>query len=309
MAGAKIAKGPTRSLRGARNIWGLLVVLVLVLAGTGIAIFRPRPKAVSEMPTLAEKVLSKSRPLVNRRQYAQAIALMSAYVEANPNDVEVRPLLAESQLSYGDFAQAERTTDQILLRAPQMARALWLKGRLVERRGQDAAGLYRSAADSEDASGDIWANYAVRLVESGQKELAKHYLERARSAGVTDARTLGPLGQLALQEGKAALAERLLSEALETAPGSSRLWAMLAEAQIQAGKSELAADTLAQAVSDPRCEPELLLQAASVHCQVGRIETAQAYLQRASGSLGDDHRFLAVAKRIAARKATTSPVR
>ena len=309
MGRSKKKKAAAPSSRRPGYLPGVLAVFGLLIIAAAIALRRPKPQVPTDAPTLAEQVLAKARPLVSKQQYGQAIALMSAYVQEHPDDVEVRPLLAESQLKDGDFARAERTIDQVVLRAPRMARALWLKGLLLERRGEDAAEVFREAAESPDASGDIWASYAVRLLEAGQAEPARGYLTRARSAGITDARTLGPLGQLALQEGELDRAERLLTEALETAPRNGRIQAMLAEAQIKAGKTGLAADTLAEAACDPACKPELLLRAAMVHCEVGRIETAKAYLARASELLGENPRCEEVAKSIAEGEAAASGVR
>ena len=246
----------------------------------------------SDAPTLAEQVLARSRPLLDKRQYAAAISLMQTYVETHPDDVEVRPVLAEAQMKSARYDQAEQTIDQVLLRAPQMSRALWTKGLLVARRGGEARSFFRRAAESPDASPETWAGFALELLASGQSGAGGDYLRRARDAGLNDARTLGPLGELALRDRRFSEAEALLTEALKTAPRDARIWAMLSEAQIGGGKLELAAETLYRGVTACPAEPSLMLQAAKCYYRIGKYDEARGYLDRAAEALGDDPRVV-----------------
>jgi len=241
--------------------------------------------------TLAEQVLARSRPLLEKRQYAAGISLMQTYVNTHRDDVEVRPILAEAQMKSGRYDQAERTIDQVLLRAPRMSRALWTKGLLVRRRGREAVSFFRKAAESPDASPEIWSGFALELMESGQDEAAEDYLRRAHEAGLTDARTLAPLGELALRGSRFGEAERLLAEALKTAPRDARTWGMLSEAQIRSGKGREAGETLRRGVEACPEEPALVLQAARYHHKIGNHEEAKEYLRRAESILGDDQRI------------------
>jgi tetratricopeptide (TPR) repeat protein len=253
-----------------------LVVVFLVLSAAVVALTvrlarssRPQVAALpddSGKVTTAEKVLAAARPLLEQQQYAQAISLMEAYVAGEAKDVDIRPILAEALMGAGRYDQAERTVDDVIRLAPLMARALWLKGQLVGRRqaGQ-AAYFFRQAAESPDASGEIWAGYGQVLLDAGQLTSAEQYLERARQAGLDDARTLGPLGELALRRGRLDEAEALLMEAVRSAKTNPRLWAMLAEAQRSNGKTAIAADTLTNAIE--AC-PEA---ACSFYMQLGEV--------------------------------------
>jgi len=278
------------------------VVLVAVILAMLILVTRDDPSGPEVFGSdLSQKVLSKARPLVAQQQYAGAIALMEAYVKSSPDDTAVRPLLAEAQMEAGLTEQAEHTVDDVLVRAPLMARALWLKALLVERRGGEAMSMFSKAAEGPDASAEMWVGFGLRLLSGGDTSQARLWLDRAREGGIEDARTLGPLGQLALNEMRYDAAEELLSKALKTAPDNARIWAMLAEAQIKAGKVAQAARTLDQAIEQHPTEIVLLLQAATVACDLKRYDQARSYLElaeRAPGYSPDESRVRAIAGRI-----------
>lgn len=254
-----------------------------------VVVLLDRPtRRPAEGPALAEQVLAKSRPLLARQQYAAAISLMAAYVEGHGDDVEVRPLLAEAQMKSGRYAQAEGTIDDVLRRAPRMARALWLKGLLAQRRGADAMDFFRKAAQSPDASAEIWATVGLALLEAGDEAAAGDYLRRAREGGIEDSRTLGPLGELALRAGQFERAEQLLKETLATDKSAPRLWAMLAESQIKRDQLVAAAQTLADAVAACPQATRLVIQAARCNYRIGRYDQARRYVEMAAALSPDD---------------------
>jgi len=265
----------------------VLLVLAVVVAVMVPVVLRDKSIPLVETVSLSEQVLAKARPLVQKQQYAVAIDLMEAYVASAPEDVEVRPLLAEAQMNDGRFDQAERTTDQLLLRAPLMARALWLKGLLAARRGADPWPFHSKAAGSPDATGEIWAAYGLELLGTGRTAEANEFLRRARSAGIEDARTLAPLGQIELTEGRPDAAERLLTQALATSGQNPRVWAMLAEAQAQSGKLPEALATLEKAIAQFPNQPNFQVRAAEIACQTGRFDLAQTLVDKAASVLGD----------------------
>lgn len=276
------------SRSSSRRFQLVLLVLVAVVAAMIPIVLRPRRQQApkSDAPSLAEQVLAKARPLVDQGQFATAIDLMRAYVQARPDDVEVRPLLAEAELKAGRDRPAERTVDELLARAPMMARALWLKGVLADKRGGDGRPFYRKAAESPDATAEIWAGYGLVLLTAGRLDEAQKYLTRARSAGITDARTLGPLGQIALEQGRPEQAERLLGDALATERHNPRLWAMLAAAQVKAGRDDDALATLAEAADACGDAPQLLLRAGQIALAAGQTARAEQFLKKASDRLG-----------------------
>jgi len=319
---------------------GVVVVVTIYIAGGGPA--EPPPVRQADKPTEAQRVLALARPLIEGGRHAAAIDLMETYVRANDDDIEVRPLLAEALAAAGRYEQAERTIDEVIGLAPQMPAALWLKGRLVRRRGgANPMFFFRRAAESPDAGAEVWARYGLELLEAGEHESAGRYLRRARQAGIADARTLGPLGELALRAGRFAQAEQLLTEALKTARTNARLYAMLAEAQKNAGKEKQAVQTLTGALdvcprkgvlymqlgealllSDRKPEaaeafakaarlvPSLRaaasLKAARTYYVLGRLEKALSHVEVASAAGPHDPRIASWKKRIEDALASTS---
>ncbi len=259
---------------------GVVVILTIYVGTTG-----PRGQEEGSVgasrSTLSEQVIRKAQPLLDARQYARAVSLMQTYLRQNVDDVEVRVLLGDALMRLGRNAEAERTIDDVLRRAPQMSRALWTKGELVRRRGEkNAMHFFRLSAQSGDASVEIWAKYGQELLDAGKVEAAREYLDRARKGGLNDARTLGPLGELAVEEQRFEEAEELLREALRTAWDNPRVWAMLARAQKNNAKGALAAETLTDALTACPKEfaPGLYIELGEVLWTLQRGEdAAQAY--------------------------------
>jgi len=294
--------GPTNPSR-------YLAVVVLALAGVVAAltlrIGRPGRPRQATGPTLAEQVLAKSRPLVEQGQYGPAIGLMEAYVAGHDADFEVRPLLAEALLAAGRYDRAELTVDELIARAPRMARAHWLKGRLVRRRGGQGMAFFQAAAECPDASADILAACGLEFLAAGNLRQAETCLLRARKAGLDDARTLGPLGELALRQGRLGRAEALLAEAVETDRRNARLWAMLAEAQSKAGRADLAAETLAEAVLACPRQFRLAVGAGRAQLALGNRQQAKRYADLAGQLAPSDPEALALQAEI--RRAERAP--
>ena len=274
------------------------MVLAIVIAAFAIHMIRAGSEPVVDLPaikrqqSLADQVLASATPLVEAGQYAAALELMQAYVLVEGDDVQVRPLLAETLMYAGDHSAAEKTVDQILLRAPQMAKALWLKGRLVARRaGKNPTTYFAHAAQSPDVSPEILAACGLEMLLGGDVGQAEQTLLRARAAGADDARTLGPLGEIALRKGNYSEAEKLLAAAVETEPDSARLWLMLAQARKQ--RPADAARALAMVVDGkmPDASDELravtALRVAAAYLAAGDRDKARSYLTRA-GELGAD---------------------
>ncbi len=279
--------GPTRA-----RLTPVLLVLggVVVLLTLWVAFRKPpRVPPGDQSDSQVEEVLRRARPLVEKGEYAPAVSLMEAHLRGNPDDVSVRPLLSEALMGLGRHDEAERIIDEVIRRAPRVGRALWIKGRLVARRGGDnPMSYFRHAAESPDSSAEIWAGYGLKLLLDGRYEVAEEYLLRAQTAGLEDHRTLGPLGELALRRKAFAKAEDLLTRALETDRANERLWAMLADAQKNGGELEKAVKTLTEALTAVEESAVLRMQMGEVLLQLDRPETAaSAFAQAAeSGSLG-----------------------
>jgi Tfp pilus assembly protein PilF len=285
-------------------------VVVLVIVVVAAKILRPeRPLPEEEPARLSEEVIDKALPLVEAQQYAPAILLMEAYCRQNPDDAEVRPLLAEALYKAGRYDDARDVVGQLLDRAAENARGLWVKGLLVQRDGGDPRELFRRAAESASASGVIWAAYGRVLLDGGNVAEAKSYLQRARDIGTEDARVLTALGEIALGEGRFGEAESLLSEALDHSLANARAWAMLAEAQKRSGRREEAYSTLRRSVVACPAESALCLGAAEMAFDLHQYEQADQFAQLASERGADEQFVERLKSKISARRTATSSER
>lgn len=244
-------------------------VLLLTAGVIGLTIYvsvRPGGPAgdepVAPETTQAEDVLARARPLMQDGLFELARGLLEAHVRSTPDDVEVRPVLAEVYLQLGRLDEAERTVDGLLRLAPRLAEALWLKGKIVRRRGgKNYRKFFELAVNKAvDTGPEIWARYGLQMLRDGDTEAARTYLTRALRAGLRDFRTLGGLGDLALKAGRFDEADRLLTEAVGHRRHAPDLWAALAAAQKNAGKIDEALRTVQEAIRIRRSGPLYMLR-------------------------------------------------
>ena len=270
--------------------WGRLlnvVALALTAAVIGLIVYlsvrpdKPPETSSTGVPrtTQAEDVLARARPLMEAGMFNGALGLLEAHVMSTPDDVDVRPTLARAYLGLGKLTEAERTVDDLLRLAPRLAEALWLKGEIVRRRGgKNHRRFFEMAVNKAvDAGPEIWARYGVEMLADGRGDPAQTYLTRALRAGLRDVRTLGGLGQLALEAGRFDEAEKLLAEALEHRRSAPDLWAMLAEAQKNTGKLAQADRTVQEAIRIRRSGPLYMLRGEICMLRRQRKEAAEAY--------------------------------
>ena len=258
------AEDTSKSREGAR--WFLPVVLlvltVVVLALAAIVSLRrpgpaPDPAKPPERIT-AEVILAKARPLIEADKYAagplarqaldQAIDLMLVYVQAHPDDVKVRPLLAEAQIKSGDLTAAQRTVGRLLALEPDHAAPLWLNGEIMRLRGDDAyVQFYRRAVESTGATPQMFSTYGLLLAGRGEHTPASKYLQRALDGGVRSSDVLMSLGRIAMGRSEYERAGAFLDEAVRLDQQNAELWRLLALCYEQAGRADAAADTLREA--------------------------------------------------------------
>jgi tetratricopeptide (TPR) repeat protein len=181
-------------------------------------------------------------------------------------DLEDRLVLAQALMALDGAAEAQEAEleiDEVLKRAPRTAKALWLKGELVARRGGDKyMYFYQQAAQSPDATPEIWVRYGLTLKSSGDPAAAEEYLRKAYDAGVKDHRTCGALGELAYGAKRFRQAADYLAEAVKRRPSDARSWRLLAAAQRNLGEIDAALKTLEEAIKVARGDDraDLLLE-------------------------------------------------
>jgi len=315
--GLKMArrKGKERSSRaagGGRNPRALTWVLLLAaVAVGGVTIYvatappsRHPPPAPAPGPSEAEKTRRTLADLMaradkigpdapaelqarKRESYETVCRVAARYLQLEDRtDIVVRPILATAQVRLGRVDEAERTVDQLLKLAPNSAQGLWMKGQLVRRRdGKAALELFRRAADSDEAGGEIWSRFGLLLLSGGQDKEAEKYLTRAERAGWMDHDTRVALATLAIRADQFPRAERLLAEVARLPQATPQLLILLAEAQKNGGRLGEAEKTLRRALA-ARNAPTIHLQLGEVLLLAGRWPEAAAEFSRAAKAPG-----------------------
>ena len=192
--------------------------------------------------------------------YEQAAELGKRFVQlADQRDVLVRPVLAKALLRLGRLDDAEKTINALLKLAPRSAEGLCLKGELIEaRQGPGALELFRRAAESDQATPDIWARYGSALMAAEQFDRAEAMLLKAFHAGYKDHQVLWGLAALAMRAGKFDQAEPPLAELAGRGRPSMRVLVMLAQCRKENGKPAEAEKTLRRALAQQEV-PELYI--------------------------------------------------
>ena len=192
--------------------------------------------------------------------YEQAAELGKRFVQlADQRDVLVRPVLAKALLRLGRLDDAEKTINALLKLAPRSAEGLCLKGEIIEaRQEQGALELFRRAAESDQATPDIWARYGSALMAAEQFDRAEAMLLKAFHAGYKDHQVLWGLAALAMRAGKFDQAEPPLAELAGRGRPSMRVLVMLAQCQKENGKPAEAEKTLRRALAQQEV-PELYI--------------------------------------------------
>jgi tetratricopeptide (TPR) repeat protein len=192
--------------------------------------------------------------------YEQAAELGKRFVQfADQRDVLVRPVLAKALLRLGRLDDAEKTINALLKLAPRSAEGLCLKGELIDARGgQGALELFRRAAESDQATPDIWARYGSALMAAEQFDRAEAMLLKAFHAGCKDHQVHWGLAALAMRAGKFDQAEPRLAELAGSGRPSMRVLVMLAQCQKENAKPAEAEKTLRRALAQQEV-PELYI--------------------------------------------------
>jgi tetratricopeptide (TPR) repeat protein len=215
--------------------------------------------------------------------YEQAAELGKRFVQlADQRDVLVRPVLAKALLRLGRIDDAEKTINALLKLAPLSAEGLCLKGELIEaRRGQGALEQFRRAAESDQATPDIWARYGSALVAAEQFDRAEAMLLKAFHAGCKDHQVLWGLAALAMRAGKFDQAEPRLAELAGRGNPSTLVLTMLAQCQKENGKPAEAEKTLRRALAQEAKPGLYILLGDMLQLQHKYSEAVQTFVRAA----------------------------
>lgn len=272
----------------------VLLGLALAVVLLAVRIYKPdSPAGPAEQTsggdakmTLADQVMAQATDLLKLGQYGPARDLMVTYVQHQRNDLRVRPLLVETYLKLGQRDEAEQTVNEMLVLAPKMAQAIWLKGELMRLRADPKyMDCFRSAADnSVDATPEIWGRYGLELVSAGREADAEKYLRKAVDGGNKDVEVLAALGQAAFNRKDYKLAQEVLAKATAADHSHARAWATLAEAHKAQSQPQLAERVLVEAIGYNKQDHGLQMAVGRLRLEQQRWEDAAAMFAAASAS-------------------------
>lgn len=275
------------------NLVALSCAIILTIVAAIMLRSRNEPVVQkSSGPTLADQVRRNAQDALEGRDdkagmmlLAQSRDLLISYCRGNPKDNEMAILLARIFRRLGQVSDAELAVDNVLKQAPQMSEALWLKGELVAARGgNNPQKFFQWAADSPLAASnpqvgrDIWAKYALQLLEADNDQQARQYLDKAAAAGLADARLAHGYGIVAFRAGDFEQARKHLAEAVRTEAGNAQGWLMLAAAQRQLGQVAQARASLKEALASCRDKSKLLMELGQLELADGKpADAASAF--------------------------------
>jgi Tfp pilus assembly protein PilF len=141
---------------------------------------------------------------VNLRNYAGAVSEFEAAIKLDPDFLAARANLVTVHLLRDDLAAARRSADELVARAPQSARGLYLRGLTALRAGDADVALRDFGALLASDPRYATAHYDLALAEIklGRMVDAERELRAALALAPTYARARFALGTVLLRVGK-----------------------------------------------------------------------------------------------------------
>jgi Flp pilus assembly protein TadD len=293
---------PRARIFGGGGLWCLAMAASCLVAGC--ASRRPATTARSET---SERLSEQARQARDQGDLQAAETLLTAAVERNPADGEMRLELAELLLEHGNsgaaaknlrqlirqspddprpyvglaealFAQqnlneAEDLVERALELDPRHARGLLLRGKIARARRQDDAALrnyYQVLAfDPEDVEARMLI--AELHFERGDQRLAapllRSIIETAETTDSQRSRAQWLLGQCYARDERWADAARAMGAGIAGRRSSARVWYELADARCRAGDAAGAQLAVAEALRLAPTDPRLLALQAALYDQ------------------------------------------
>jgi predicted Zn-dependent protease len=160
---------------------------------------------------------------------AEAADLFARASQLRPGDAALRLKLATALRDAGRPAEAEAVLRKLLRRQPSSQARLQLAALCKEDgRLDEAARLYRLAADAEPGNPDARFNLGCVLMEQGDHAAAERALRQAIGLAPQDYQAWANLGECLLAQQRLDEAEQVLRKALAREPKIPKAWKMLA---------------------------------------------------------------------------------
>ncbi|HEX4621433.1 MAG TPA: tetratricopeptide repeat protein [Myxococcaceae bacterium] len=133
-----------------------------------------------ELKLSGDVVELRARALNELKRYDEAERALRQLLSADPKNADLLAQLAETKLYQGQPAEAQAMVDQALQIRPYFARALYVRGRALESKGElkQAAENYEYALHSDPTFGPALSRMWQIYVHRGQKVDAMSSLER-----------------------------------------------------------------------------------------------------------------------------------
>ncbi len=264
----------------------LALALVITITALYLGLKKEAPSRSANESNLsgAERAIAQATRYMQMRQHNAAVEVLRSHLNDHPDDVAVRLMLAKAYLAMELVNEGEAEIDEVLKLRPGMAEAMWVKGNLLDRRKDPAAGeYYRKAAESQvDPSPLIWSRYGLFLLAGNKISEAEVWFRKAYDAGDEDYVTIRGLGEVEHARGDFKAAVELLGRAVAMNQNDEQAWLLLADAQKNSGRFAAALETLRNAGRFPNTQPDRMLQMGDVLLLQKNIdEAAQWYLKAA----------------------------
>ena len=202
----------------------------------------------SKPMTEAERTVMQARGMIADGKTDLALKFVKRYIEQHPDDVVVRPTLADIYRRLGQKEQFEQQIDKIFQIAPDNPNALWLKGVLNFQRGSEFMSFFRKAAENPNAGPKIWGGVGVLMADYGDMDSASRYLNKAAKAGTQDGSVFLVLGHIALVEDRLPEAMDWLQKAAQLLPNNMRVLVLTGKVQRNMGNPSASVQSLQRAL-------------------------------------------------------------
>ena len=229
----------------------------------------------------AEQLLDAGNKALDRDDYAAAIPLLRAAVEARPDHAKAWQRLGKALVEDGQFEEAVEAMRRQTEADPYLESAFSFLGWALSKAG-DAAGAeaaYRRQLEIYPLNKFAHLDLGRLLEEQGRCEEAIGHLEKAVSLDSEDRRSKMRLGGCLLESGQVARGESMLRELLEVSDSDWEL-GFAGHRALGASHYDLAISLLTRAIElDPGNAPALY-NLGEAYNELGRLEEAIVAYQR-----------------------------
>lgn len=228
---------------------GILAAAILILCVAARTEGQQNPSSSSVHSSRTSKPLAEAQSALARGDASDAIAILSTYIQAHPEDISARLVLGQAYVAAGQNERAQAEFQKVLKQAPDNVPALASAGEIYLHDGQlDKAGnmLGRAVKAGSDAK-RIRMEWAVVLVRLHKYEAAENVL---RDVGLPSAREervsfYRLKASIASGLGKSSVAAAEMEKALALQPDDPGLALATATAQLQLQNWQRAANLAA----------------------------------------------------------------